>query len=111
MAFDRAYLDLMPDSVVITSRAASTAPTFDGTPVWSTSASTFRARVTPQRRTQVDFTDGTVVQQTHVCWVASTGTISPQDRITLPDGSTPRIIGVTAPADEDGTHHHRLELG
>ncbi len=111
MSFERAYLDLMPDTVVITRRVASGTPTFDGVPTWDSVGSTYAARVTPRRRSQVDFVDGTVIQLTHVCWVASTGTISPQDRITLPDGSTPRIVGVTAPADQDGTHHHKLELG
>jgi hypothetical protein len=55
--------------------------------------------------------DGSVVAVTHVAWIASTGTIHPHDRITLPDGREPRIVSIAAPTDEDGVHHHRVEFG
>ena len=111
MSFDTEFLELMADTVRV-----STMSGFDayGDAVYSTSASTYRARITEIPKMVRNFM-GEEVVASNVVWVASTGIISATAQIswTMPDGSTqfPTLISIERPADEDGTHHHKLYFG
>lgn len=107
MAFERAaFLALMPHTVTISTRASHNNY---GEPSYG-SGTSYRARVLNAPAFKRGAGGETVEIQTTV-WVASTGTISVDDRITLPDGTTPPIVLVERVPDEDGTHHHKLGLG
>ena len=58
---------------------------------------------------------GEEVVASNVVWVASTGIIPATAQVswTMSDGSTqfPTLISIERPADQDGTHHHKLYFG
>jgi hypothetical protein len=41
-----------------------------------------------------------------VVWVHSTKAFKADDKITLPDGTSPEVLAVERPFDEDGAQHH-----
>lgn len=41
-------------------------------------------------------------------WIYGSPGISPKDRITLPDGTTPKILRVDRFPDENGNHHDKV---
>ena len=107
MSYERtAFNELMPSTVSISTR---TSHNNYGEATYGT-AVTYRARVV-NRSGWARNMAGENVEVRTVCWVASTGTISISDRITLPGGATPPIVLVESFPDDDGTHHHKLSLG
>lgn len=100
-------LELMPQT--ITMRAYLGANTY-GEATFSTSVSSFRARVEAKPKIARTVT-GEVLEVATVVWFASTKAWTSKDKITLPDGSTPKILLVATVPDENGYHHNRLELG
>lgn len=44
-------------------------------------------------------------------YIASTPTITPESKITLPDGTTPRVLIVDTFSDERGSHHTCVHYG
>lgn len=108
MAFERAIFEsLMKQSVVVRAR---TGHNTHGEASYSTTSSTFRARVV-RRPGQVRDTEGNVVRYGTIAWVASTGTINVTDKVTLPDGTFPPLLSVEMYPDEDGNHHAKLLFG
>lgn len=111
MTWDSELEELMPDTVVLTTR---TSKNRYGVPTWSTSSSTHQARVVVRQR-EVRLPTGQTVMSAATVWVASTGTISAEDRLRLPAGvlpsTAPPILSVESFPDQDGTHHHRVTLG
>lgn len=70
-------------------------------------AVSYTARVQGKMRMVRDST-GTERVSTVTCYVATTATISPKDKLTLPSGftpATPPILAVERQADERGDHH------
>jgi hypothetical protein len=80
-----------------------------GAPTFSTSATTYRARVVNTNRIVHD-TRGNVAAVAYEVWVASTGILSPTSKFTLPDGATPPVVRIDAYPDEQGAHHHSRVL-
>jgi hypothetical protein len=75
-------------------------------------ATTFRARVTPTSELVVTGTGREVVASWLVWFDPGDTTLDSRDRITLPDGSTPRILKMDIPVDENGQiYHAKLYLG
>lgn len=109
MPFTRPLLDLMPDTVVVTAPAASTAPDPYGRRSFSTSASTYQCRWTPIHRSYRQ--DQQTVTEVGTLVIASTSTLPDQAKITLSDGTSPPVLSVKYPHDEDGQHHIRVTLG
>ena len=111
MSFDTEFLELMADTVRV-----STMSSFDGygDPTYSTGGTTYAARITEIPKLVRNFM-GEEVVASHVVWVASTGLIPATSQVswTASDGSTqfPNLISIERPADEDGTHHHKLYFG
>lgn len=100
------WLDLMPATVVY--EAAATRNEF-GKVVTYAAPVDYRARVTykhqrvPSRATGQD-----VIASIQVWLNGVISTINVDDRITLPDGTTPLIISWDMPTDEIGNHHCKL---
>lgn len=113
MSFESAFLELMPSTVTISTRSSHNSY---GEASYG-SGTSYRARVVAQTgfvRAAGGFgLSGhfETVEVRTVVWIASTGVITTDDRITLPDGTTPPIVAVERYPDEDGTHHHKLMLG
>ena len=111
MSFDAEFLELMADTIRV-----STMASFDayGDPTYSTEHTVYPARITEIPKMVRNFM-GEEVVASNVVWVASTGLIPATAQIswTAPDGSTqfPTLISIERPADEDGTHHHKLYFG
>jgi hypothetical protein len=72
----------------------------------------FRARVSPTSKLVVT-SAGREVVASWVVWLDPGDTvIGSQDRITLPDGSTPHILTIERLVDERGqSHHTKVYLG
>ena len=107
MAWSTAFEKLMPATVQV---AALTGLSTDGygTPTYG-SASTHKARVVGKQHLIRTF-DGVEETARTMVWVASTSTFAPSAQFTLPDGTTPELLAVTAYPDSDGTHHVRLSF-
>ena len=74
------------------------------------SGSTFAARIV-REQTQVRTFEGIDALATTTVWVLSTSTFGPLDEITMPDTSTPTLLAVEAPSDENGVTHSKLFFG
>ena len=107
MAWSTAFEKLMPATVQV---AALTGLSTDGygTPTYG-SASTHKARVVGKQHLVRTFAGVEETARTMV-WVASTSTFAPSAQFTLPDGTTPELLAVTAYPDSDGTHHVQLSF-
>lgn len=104
MAFDSDFLEMMPHTVVVSTRTGHSAY---GTAAYSTSGSTYRARVVTKPGF-VRTSQGETVEARTVAWIASTGTITVDDKVTLPDGTSPPLALVERYADEDGNNHCKV---
>lgn len=105
MAFQAAFLRLMPDTITVHAyRRASTAGY--GGPTYTTAAASYRARVVAVP-TKVKGSTGLDVVATHTMWVATTTDIGARDKLTF-GGSTFEIVEVARYPDEEGRHHTRL---
>lgn len=104
---ERDFRDIMPHSVTVNALASKGA---DGAPVYSTSGSTYRARVKNIHR-QVRDGRGNVVMAAFEVWLASTSILSAQSKYTLPSGQTPPVLSLAVIPDEDGHHHCKLLFG
>ena len=41
-------------------------------------------------------------------WVLGSPVINPEDKITLPDGSSPALVAASRPSDESDVHHTKV---
>lgn len=105
MAWDPAFLELMPITVTVEEVASRNAY---GAPTYST-ATSHRARIREKMERVFDV-DG------RENWAKSKVWLAPDDdgnlpelktgsRVTLPDGTQPPILAVERVHDEDGVHH------
>lgn len=101
--FEEEFLDTMVDEVTW---EPSTGYDADGAPAFGTGV-TIKCRVSPRARKVLD-AHGTEVVSAAVIYTEEAPAVSPNDRITLPDGSQPVIIRVERPPDRDGAHHTEI---
>jgi hypothetical protein len=71
------------------------------------SAASYSARVVYKNKL-VRNADGNEVLATGMVWFLGTPNVDTEDRITLPDGSTPKILSVDRFPDGDGLHHTKV---
>ena len=102
MGFSSDFDDVMTQTVTVKTLASRNS---DGSAAYSTATSTFAARVVNTNR-QIRDASGNVVMGQYDVWIASTGTIAANSKITLPDGTAPPILLVHAYPDENGSHYH-----
>lgn len=99
------WLDLMPHTV--TYEAVATRDEY-GKPITYSTAVSYRARVTYKHQ-RVAARNGQDVTSTIQCWLNGViTTLNPDDRITLPDGTTPLVTSWETPTDEIGYHHTKI---
>jgi len=73
------------------------------------SGTTYKARVLGKQHLVRSFAGVEETART-VVWVASTSTFAPSVQVTLPDGSTPELLAITAVPDEDGINHSKMSF-
>lgn len=97
------FLELMPHTITL---ASITSRSSDGYyKLFHGTARSYRGLVEQGNTLIRDATGSEVVARTTVYVYTTTGAITVEDRITLPDGTTPAILDVRVFADENGTHH------
>lgn len=102
-AFIDALKPLMPDTVTwaaLTGRDQYAKPTYG-------SGTTFTARVVRQHKLVRDAAGDQIVSTAHA-WLAGSPAISPQDKVTLSDGTSPPIITIERFPDESGPSHTKV---
>jgi hypothetical protein len=99
--------DLMPHTVTVN---AFSAYSEDGVVSYSTSASSYKARVI-EKDALLQLEDGSEKMSRARAYVNSTSAIDPKDKVTLPDGTFPSILRADLIPDEDGAHHVVLWFG
>jgi hypothetical protein len=100
------WLDLMPHTVTYAAKSGEDAY---GKPTHGTGTD-YTARVTYTHK-RVATPDGMEVVASVQVWLNGTlSSISVDDKITLPDGTTPKIVSWDTATDEDGSHHTKLYL-
>lgn len=113
MAFESAFLSLMPHRITIkhfarATTAGSSAGSY-GTPTYtSAAATTYRGRFVMQNVKLVR-PDGSEYMGKHVAWLATTASITRKDKVTF-QATTFEILDVGIYPDEDGAHHTKLIL-
>ena len=107
MSFEAQFLSLMNSTVTLSTRSGHNSY---GEPSFG-SGTGYRARI-HEKAGFVRTADGETLEITTEVWVNSTKAFTVDDRIQLPNGTTPQIVAVNRPFDEDGAQHHiKLFLG
>lgn len=107
MSFEDEFLDCMPQTVVVNAVGALDVRS---KPSFSTVGTTYAALI-QQEQTLVRTLDGTEKMAETTAHINCTGTINPQDKITLSNGDTRPILAVETLSDQEGQHHVALHLG
>lgn len=107
MAFETAFLALMPHTVTHTAFSAYSTDGY-GTPSYGTASTSIRARVVARQRKVLD-SQGAEIAGDHVAWLNTTRTIGLRDKLTF-SATTYEILEVARFPDMDGLHHQRLTL-
>ena len=107
MAIDTRFLELMQDTVTIYTK---TSLDQYGARAWSASGTTYNSHVQPETSVTVD-QDGRQISITATVIIYGVATVTSNDKIVLPDGTSPPIISVHQYRDENGSHHTTLRLG
>ena len=100
------WADMMPHTVVLSTlseRDTYGARTFNA-------GTSYAARVV-YKNTRVRDAAGAEVIARGAVWLNGAPTISTEDQIELPDGTTPPIITSELFPDEDGSHHSKVYFG
>lgn len=103
------WQDVMPHTV--TYEAVSGRDDY-GAPTYATAVTYAHSRVQYSQKRVASNVTGHDTLSFCQCWIpaALTG-LSPDDRITLPDGSSPKIVGWEIRVDEAGNHHTKVAFG
>jgi hypothetical protein len=102
------WLDMMPHTI---SYAAVVTRDNYGKPATYSAATNYRARVNYRAiRTANQFSGQDEIAAGEV-WIAATFTPEQDDKITLPDGTTPPIVDWSLISDENGPHHLKILFG
>ena len=107
MSWDRGFLQMLPHTITVSTVASLSV---GGAPVFSTSATSYRARVVNTNKFVHD-SRGEGAAVAYEAWIASTGILARDSKYTLPDGSTPPVVRVDVFPDEQGHHHVRVQFG
>lgn len=106
MAASTEWSDLIWQTVTVSTRSGHSQY---GVPSFG-SASTYDAQWEPMPE-EVRDQQGNVVEAQGTLIIMTTADISPQAKITLPDGSSPPVLSVARVPGATGTHHVEAVLG
>jgi len=104
---DTNLTDLMPHTIT---RYAYASVDAYGKEPHPTASSTSSARVY-NKQVLIRSMGGAQQVARTIAIVNCTGTIDPNDRITLPDGTSPVILSIDTVPDENGIHHNTIYFG
>jgi hypothetical protein len=106
---ERDFLDLMPHTVAL-AKFTGNRNQF-GKPIHDdANATTYPARVVRGQRLVRD-TNGAEVVATATVYVLGAPAVTPEDKLTLQDGTSPPILNVGSKPDERGDHHVVIYIG
>lgn len=109
MALEKDFLDIAEGEIILD---PSTEVTLYGAHQFSTAQrQRLPARVEPGNRLVVGADGKEVVASATLFVLSSSATIRMEDRLTLPDGRTPRLLRVDVLNDEQGQHHLEVYIG
>jgi len=100
MAIEPDFLQLMVQTVYIESFSS-----YNSHAEASYNAATPYSGRTVNKSTKVVTNEGLEVVSTAKTYIYGSPTITPKDRLTLPDGTKPKILTVSSFPDENGDHH------
>lgn len=100
------FLDMMPDTIT---HEPLTGRDDYGKPTHGASVE-YPARVVYKAK-WLEAKDGSQVLAKAIVWIGGIPTISPEDKIVLPDSTTPPILSIERYPDEDGLHHVKVFFG
>lgn len=108
MAIPNDFLEMMLQTVTV---AAQTGLDNYGKPSYSASPDAYRCRIIWQERIRRDAQGRELVEAGRAILTQSAASVTPVHKLTLPDGSTPKIVSVETIQDEDGNHHSAISFG
>lgn len=106
MTIEVEFLELMTQTVTIAPFSSNNAY---GEPSFGTAVS-YSARVVNKPK-MIRNAQGKEVVSMAQTWLYGSPTVTPDDRITLPDGTQPPILYVAQYPDENGAHHEVVYTG
>ncbi len=107
MTIETLLTDLMVESITI---ANSSSLDSYGKHSYATPTTVANCRVQTGAHKVTDQA-GQEIAATGKVYVAGAPTVTPESKITLPDGSVPRVLVVDRFADERGSHHTCIHYG
>ncbi len=109
MAYSTAFDAFLNDTILVNTLASVSTDGY-GTDVFSTSASTFKARVIRKQQLVRTFA-GTEELAHTVAWIASTSTFAPSVQLTVNGSTLGPLMALESFPDEDGIHHLKAAWG
>lgn len=103
--------DFLPMMLQTASVAAQTGLDNYGKPTFSASPTAYRCRIMWQERIRRDAQGREIIETGRAVLTQAAASVVPTHRLTLPDGSTPKIVSVETIQDEDGDHHSVIAFG
>jgi hypothetical protein len=101
--FEDEFLEMMIDTVTLERRTGVDA---DGVVTYGP-PSVLKCRISPKPKQILTMT-GREVVSTATIHLVGAPEVSPEDRVTMPDGDQPPILRVARPPDRDGPHHTEI---
>jgi hypothetical protein len=108
VAISREFLPLMLETVTIT---ASASVDSYGKQSFAASGTSYRARLMWAERILRDKDGREIVEAGRAVLYGVPASLTPAWKITLPDGSIPKITSIDVVQDEDGDHHVVVGFG
>lgn len=107
MGISREFFEMMPHTVTV--YGSSTMDKY-GKQAWSGTGTEYRCRLVWDQR-MVRSTDGREILEAGQAIIYGVATVDVNDRVTLPDGSSPLVTSVEQIKDEAGDHHSVIGFG
>lgn len=108
MGISREFLPMMREQVVLNAQSAIDKY---GKQSFATGGASFQARLIFEERILRDKDGREIVEAGRAILFGAASSVTPQWRITLPDGSQPKITSVDTIQDEGGDHHSVIGFG
>lgn len=108
MTVEKDFLELMLQTVTV---AAQTGLDSYGKPSFSASPDSYRCRIIWRERILRDQDGREIVEAGRAILTQAAASVTPVHKLTLPDGSTPKIVDVSTLQDQFGNHHSVIGFG
>lgn len=108
MALEKDFLSMAETTVTI--EALSTTANLYGAPTFSTSTGTVPAHVEVGAHVVVTPQNTEQVASAVIYVMSSSMSVGVQDKLTLADGDTPKLLRVDVLTDDEGQHHLEIHV-